>query len=184
MSGEDSKSNNDMASIMEVMKSMLSDMNHNINNNMNSIRDDMNSNNDMVNARIESLQERIASRVGSRAASTLADQGWANRLCYRHAKSLCTKGGHINDCNHQEQWGWERLRRWASHAKATEASGVHAHEHSCMARLICCSQPSEQPDTAWNIHSVEGSEDSLPTCDSKPQGLLRLISDSVPFEYI
>ena len=30
----------------------------------------------------------------------------------------------------------------------------------------------------------EGSEDSLPTCDSKPQGLLRLISDSVPFEYI
>jgi len=30
----------------------------------------------------------------------------------------------------------------------------------------------------------EGSEDSLPTCDSKPQDLLRLISDSVPFEYI
>jgi hypothetical protein len=30
----------------------------------------------------------------------------------------------------------------------------------------------------------EGSEDSLPTCDSKPQGLLRLISDSVPFEFI
>jgi len=30
----------------------------------------------------------------------------------------------------------------------------------------------------------EGSEDSLPTCDSKPQGLLRLISDSVPFEYV
>ncbi len=30
----------------------------------------------------------------------------------------------------------------------------------------------------------EGSEDSLPTCHSKPQGLLRLISDSVPFEYI
>ena len=30
----------------------------------------------------------------------------------------------------------------------------------------------------------EGSEDSLPACDSKPQGLLRLISDSVPFEYI
>jgi hypothetical protein len=29
----------------------------------------------------------------------------------------------------------------------------------------------------------EGSEDSLPTCDGKPQGLLRLISDSVPFEY-
>ena len=30
----------------------------------------------------------------------------------------------------------------------------------------------------------EGSEDSLPTSDSKPQGLLRLISDSVPFEYV
>ncbi len=30
----------------------------------------------------------------------------------------------------------------------------------------------------------EGSEDSLPTCDSKPQGMLRLISDSVPFEFI
>jgi len=30
----------------------------------------------------------------------------------------------------------------------------------------------------------DGSEDSLPTCDSKPQGLLRLISDSVPFEFV
>jgi len=30
----------------------------------------------------------------------------------------------------------------------------------------------------------EGSEDSLPTSDRKPQGMLRLISDSVPFEFI
>jgi hypothetical protein len=30
----------------------------------------------------------------------------------------------------------------------------------------------------------EGSEDSLPTCDSKPQRMLRFISDSVPFEFI
>jgi len=28
------------------------------------------------------------------------------------------------------------------------------------------------------------SEKTLPTCDSKPQGLLRLISDSVPFEFV
>ena len=28
------------------------------------------------------------------------------------------------------------------------------------------------------------SEKTLPTCDSKPQGLLRLISDSVPFESV
>jgi hypothetical protein len=30
----------------------------------------------------------------------------------------------------------------------------------------------------------EGYEDSQPTCDSKPQEMLRLISDSVPFEFI
>ena len=29
-----------------------------------------------------------------------------------------------------------------------------------------------------------GTEQSLPTCDSKEQGLLPLISDSVPFGYI
>ena len=30
----------------------------------------------------------------------------------------------------------------------------------------------------------EGTEDSLPTCDNKPQGLLKLISDTVPYGYI
>ena len=30
----------------------------------------------------------------------------------------------------------------------------------------------------------EGTDNSLPSCDSKPQGLLRLIADEVPFRFI
>ena len=90
MSGEDSKSNNDMASMMEVMRSMFSDMNTslstNINNldqrninNMNSLREDLNSNimqsSEQIHMRMEALQEKMNSRTNSKANSRAVSQG-------------------------------------------------------------------------------------------------------------
>ena len=90
MSGEDSKSNNDMASMMEVMRSMFSDMNTslstNINNldqrninNMNSLREDLNSNimqsSEQIHMRMEALQEKINSRSNSKANSRAVSPG-------------------------------------------------------------------------------------------------------------
>ena len=160
MPGEDSKSNNDMASIMEVMKSMLSDMNHNINNNMNSIRDDMNSNNDMVNARFESLQERIASRVGSRAVSPSTLAAKLNARIKVEPIDLATDTPRAY-APREDISMTVLMKNNEAHAKATEASRVQAHEHSCMARLICYSQPFEQPDTAWDIHDCNARSDRV-----------------------
>ena len=144
MSGEE---NNDNANIMELMKSMFSsmsdqfnsnmnDMDHNISNNMNSIRDDMNSNNDMVNARIESLQERIASRVGSRAVnpSTLAAK--LNNRIKVEPIDLAT--------DTPRAYAPREDISMTAIIKNNEDANAFADENP-MARLICCSQPSEQP---------------------------------------
>ena len=94
MSGEDShsNSNNDMASIIEMMKVM----NNNINNNMNSfkedisvsmshLREDLNSNinhsNELICTRMESLQKKIALRAASRTSSrTVSPSALAGKL--------------------------------------------------------------------------------------------------------
>ena len=96
MSGEDSKSNNDMASIMEMMRSMSDTMktnNDNTNANMQAsmgslredlaismghLREDLNSNisqsSEQLHMRMEVLQEKIISRANSRATSRAASR--------------------------------------------------------------------------------------------------------------
>ena len=71
--------------MMEVMKSMFSDMNNDMNNidqkntdNMNSLREDLNSNimqsSEQIHLRMEALQEKIISRANSRATSRVASR--------------------------------------------------------------------------------------------------------------
>ena len=87
MSGEDSNSNsnNDMASIIEMMKVMNSNINNNINSfkediavSMSHLREDLNSNisqsSEQLHMRMEVLQEKIISRANSRATSRAASR--------------------------------------------------------------------------------------------------------------
>jgi hypothetical protein len=132
-------------------------MNSNLNNNMNSLIEDIINNNEVVNARFESLQDKIDSRAVSPSTLTAKlhakikvepiDLATDTPRAYAPREDISMTAIMKN---HEDTDAFAHANPMPKQRKPVESK-----------RLICCSQPSKQPNASWNIDDRDTRSDRV-----------------------